>query len=136
MKRILIDTNVILDLLAHRIPFYEATVGVFNLAAKKHISLFISALSVADTFYILRKTLGNKESLVVIRDLLSLAAILPVDQLTINQAIDSEFSDFEDAIQNQAALQNNMEILVTRDLTGFKSSPLPVMTPAEFLAIQ
>lgn len=136
MKRILIDTNVILDLLAHRIPFYEATVGVFNLAAKKRISLFLSALSVADTFYILRKTLGSKESLVVIRDLLSLAAILPVDQLTINQALDSDFPDFEDAIQNQVALQNNMEILVTRDLTGFKSSPLPVITPAELLAIQ
>jgi len=133
MKRIFLDTNIVLDLLAHRMPFYTAAAKLFSLADKKKIKLSISALCLADINYILSKQYPETEVRKILRKFKVLVTVLPLNDKIIDLALNSEFRDFEDAIQYLTAIESDQDLIVTRNQADFKESKIPVMTAGEFI---
>jgi len=133
MIHILLDTNIIIDLLAAREPFYAEAADLFSLADKKTIKLSVSALSLANTHYILSKFTNDQEARKILRNIKVIISVLPLDDKVVDLALNSDFKDFEDGIQYFTAIENDQKLIVTRNKSDFKASKIPVMTPAEFL---
>ena len=130
MRQIFIDTNVIIDFLADRSPFSEHAAILFQLAKEKKIKIFISAISINNTYYILRKVTSHKKALNLISDIEDIVGIQETNRKIIRKAIKSNFNDFEDAIQYYSAIElGAIDIITTRDLKDFKKSELPVLSP-------
>jgi predicted nucleic acid-binding protein len=130
--RVLIDADVILDLLLERQPHFPATVRLFNLLQAGLVRGYLTSLSYANLFYVLRKALRSGPSAVAaLRKLRLLTNVLPVDEKVIDLALASDFSDFEDAIQYYAALEKALDALVTRNRDDYQSSRIPVMSVEE-----
>lgn len=134
MKRVFLDTNIVIDLLAQRMPFYTEAARLFSLADKNEIRLSISALCLADTNYILSGHLPPAEVRIILRKFKVLVNVLPLDDKIADLALNSDFHDFEDAIQYYTAISNEQELIITRNQPDFKESKVPVMTAGEFLA--
>ena len=129
MKRILIDTNIVIDLLAKREQFYQEAAKLFSLADKTKVRLFVSALSFANVNYVLLKQRKPEETKQILRKLKLIVGILDLEEKIINLALnDNDFNDFEDALQYFSATENNIEIIVTRNIKDFRNSKLLVMT--------
>jgi len=131
MKRVLIDTNIILDIALQRIPFVNAADRVFYRIEKGEIKGLITALSVSDIYYVLRKNGGREKAILFIRELVDLVEVLNVNKENIMEAIASEFKDFEDAIQYSVADNNNIDMIITRNISDFKLSKIKVCYPEE-----
>lgn len=135
MKKVLIDTNVVIDLLAKREPFYKSTSRLFTLASKKLITAYVSSLTLVTTHFIVSRELSESETRKVIRRFKSIANVLDLKDVYLNLALDSEFKDFEDAIQYHTALSNNLDAIITRNKRDFKKSNIPVYTTEEYLEL-
>jgi predicted nucleic acid-binding protein len=133
VKSIFLDTNIVLDLLAHRMPFYTEAAKLFSLADKKKIKLSISALCLADSNYILARQHPEMEVRKILRKFKVLVNVLPLDNKISDLALNSEFRDFEDAIQYFTAIENDQDLIITRNQPDFKESNIPVMTAGEFI---
>lgn len=133
MKQILIDTNIVLDLLATRMPFYPEAAELVSLADKKIIILSLSALSLANTHYVLARFKSEISARKILRNFKVLVHILPFDDQIADLALNSDFKDFEDAIQYFTAIENGQELIITRNMSGYRNSQLPVMTAREFI---
>jgi predicted nucleic acid-binding protein len=131
---IFVDTDVILDLLARREPFFAAAARLFSLAEQGNVHICISSLAYANLFYILRKERSSAVATTILKKLSRLVTNLPVDGETVLLALDAGFGDFEDALQYHAALKKGVTCLVTRNVRDFKGSALEVCTAEEFLA--
>lgn len=134
MKKLFVDTNIVIDLLAKREPFYEAAAKLFSLADRGKVELYVSSLTFANTNYVLskmntpikaREILTKFKVLVVVADLND-----KIIELSLN---DKSFSDFEDGLQHYTALENETDIIVTRNLKDFKNAKIPAMTAQAFL---
>ena len=133
MRRILLDTNIVIDLLASREPYYAEAAAIFSLADMKTIKLSVSALSLANTHYILSKFVPEQEACKALRNFKVLVTILPLDDKIVDLALNADFKDFEDAIQYFTAIENNQDMIVTRNQSDFKKSKIPIMTAVEFI---
>jgi predicted nucleic acid-binding protein len=134
MNNLLVDTNVILDLLAKREPFYDSAAKLFSLADKKKVVLSISSLTFANTNYVLTRQRSADETREILRRFSVLVKVLSLDDKVVDLALnDNNFKDFEDGLQYYSAIENGQEIIITRDLNRFKESNIPVMTPEEYL---
>ncbi|RAI92039.1 type II toxin-antitoxin system VapC family toxin [Algoriphagus yeomjeoni] len=133
MSRIFLDTNVILDLLGERDPFYESIAKIATLADQKKITLVVSPLSFTTVDYVLNKYESSDSVWKKLRMFKILCQVCAVNEETIEKALNSEFSDFEDAVQYFTALQSTCSIIITRNGKDFKNSTLPVMTAEEYL---
>lgn len=134
MKKALVDTNIILDLLAKREAFYDSASKLFSLPDLHMIELQISALSIANANYILSKIRNPLDAKGILRRFKVLVSIIPLTDKIIDLALnDMCFSDFEDGLQYYSELGANCKIIITRDKKGFHSAKLPVMTAEEFL---
>jgi predicted nucleic acid-binding protein len=130
-----LDSDVILDYLLRREPFNVPAREIFGFAFNKEIQIYFSSLTVANIHYLLRKHYGNEGALDKITELASFCKILPVSEREIFAAMKSGFSDFEDAIQHFTAIQNpEIEGIITRNLSDYRKSQLPVFTPEVFLS--
>lgn len=135
MKRLLIDINIVIDLLAKREDFYTEASQIFSLADRNKISLAISSLTLANTNYILSKLISAKESREILRKFKVLVDVLSLDDRIIELALsDVKFPDFEDGLQYYSAIENSVDVIITRNKKGFKKSKLPVLTTKEYLA--
>lgn len=133
--RVFVDTNVLLDVLAHREPFYRASAQVWSLAELGEIEAYISAISLNNVYYIVRKAEGKAKADRAMRLLRDVFDSVAPDSKVINQAIDSGCADFEDGEQFHSAIRAKARFLITRNLGGFPRSKLPIVTPEEFLAV-
>jgi len=135
MKKLFIDTNIVIDLLAKREPFYKESAKLFSLADKKKLKLIVSSLTFANTNYILSKlndSVTAREILTKFKVLVTVADLNDkIIELSLN---DKSFSDFEDGLQYYSALEYEADIIITRNLKDFKSSKIPVMTAQSYLA--
>lgn len=134
-QAILIDLNVILDVLQKREPFYEMSARVLACVERGQVEGWIAAHSVTTLFYLLARYQSTDLARVVIGDLLSLLSVAPVDQVVIERALPLPYRDSDDAVQMMAAVQVGAGYLVTRNVRDFQAGPLPVLQPAEFLAL-
>lgn len=134
MSRIFLDTNVILDLLGERIPFFNAIAKVATLADQKKLALIVSPLSFTTIDYVLKKYESSESVLNKLRKFTVICEVCEVNEETINKALNSNIKDFEDAVQYYTALQSNCSIIITRNGNDFKDSIIPIMTAEEYLS--
>ena len=135
MKKILVDTNIVIDLLSERKGFYDEAADLFSQADKKELNLTISSLTFANTNYLLTKLKSAKEAREILRKFKVLVELLSLDDKITELALsDESFSDFEDGLQYYSAIENNVDIIITRNKKDFKNSRLPVLTAKEYLA--
>ena len=136
MNSVLIDTNIVIDLLAKRKDFYEEAAALFSLSDKNKIILTISALTFANTNYVLSKQISENEAREILRKFKVLVEILPLDDKLIELALsDGAFADFEDGLQYYSALENKVDVIITRNKKDFKNAKIPVLTAKEYLAL-
>jgi len=132
MKRIFVDTNIIVDLIADRKPFSKFAIDLFNRAEKKKIKLFTSSHAIATTHYLLKKYIDEKNLRSILFDLTDYITIIPIDTEVIQKGLRSKHKDFEDALQiNCAYSVEKIDCIVTRNVKDFKDSEITVLTPDE-----
>jgi len=131
--KLFIDTNIMLDLLGERIPFYNSIAKIATLADKSQVTLVASALSYATVSYFLTKFENTEKAKDKLRKFKIISEICDLDEVIIEKGLNSNFSDFEDSLQYFSALKSNCSILVTRNGKDFKESQIPVMTADEYL---
>lgn len=131
----MIDTNIVIDLLSQRKDFYTDAADLFSQADKKELNLTISSLTFTNTNYILTKLKSPKESREILRKFKVLVELLSLDDKISELALsDESFPDFEDGLQYYSAIENEVDIIVTRNKKDFKNSKLPILTAKEYLA--
>jgi len=131
--KVLLDTNVILDVLLDREPF--STDAAFLMAKVEHSEIigFACATTITTIHYLCTKILDREATSRHIQSLLSLFAIAPVNRLVLENAFASDFRDFEDAVLHEAAVHAGVQHIVTRNIKNFKNASIPVHEPGEFL---
>lgn len=134
MSRIFLDSNVILDLLGERVPFFDSIAKVATLADQKKLTIIVSPLSFTTIDYVLNKYESSQSVLNKLRKFKIICEICEVNEETIDKALNSNFKDFEDAVQYFTALQSNCSIIITRNGKDFKKSTIPIMTAEEYLS--
>jgi predicted nucleic acid-binding protein len=132
-KEIFIDTDIVLDLLCKREPFYPYAAEVFTMGDKGTLTLVTTPLVFANVFYILRKLLGIEKAKELLRKLRIMLGIVEMDEKIVDLALNSSFSDFEDGIQYFTAREHGIQHLLTRNLRDYKGADVIIQTPEEYL---
>ncbi|MCX2493817.1 PIN domain-containing protein [Pedobacter sp. PF22-3] len=133
-NNIFIDSDILLDFFLKREPHLDHSAKILNLCANRVINGFVTGLIIANIYYLLRKHFQHKDILADFKILFTFLDILIIDKNVIMESIDSEFSDFEDALQNFSAENNGLiNTIVTRNIKDYKKSKLSVLTPEMFL---
>ena len=135
MEKLFIDTNIAIDLLAERKPFYAYAAQLFTIADSGKISLYISSLCFNDLNYMLSKQHNRSTSRRILIQFKAFVNVLAVDDKIVTLALNSAFSDFEDAIQYYTTLDNNIPVIISRNLKDYKESSIPVMTAEMYLKL-
>lgn len=128
-----IDSDVILDLLLNREPFFPYIKLLFNESTNTSFKLNTSALIIANINYVLSKQVGQAAARESITYLIQQINILPFEKADIEVALTSEFNDFEDAIQYYIASKYNCQAIITRNIKDYRQSSIPVLTAEQFL---
>lgn len=134
MDQVLIDTDVLMDFFFDRKPFSSDATEILNLCAEQEIHGFTTPAIISNVYYLLRKTAKHHIIVEKIKQLLTIIDIVNMDGSAVMKALNSEFNDFEDALQNFSAVENgNIQIILTRNIKDFKKSELAVLTPETYL---
>lgn len=133
MKKVFADTNIILDLLGERAPFYESAARLATLADQQKITMVVSPISFATVNYFLSKFESPRIAKEKLRKFKVIVAAATMGNDVVAKSLNSDFDDFEDALQYFCAVESQCEIIITRNGKDFKHALLPVMTADEFL---
>jgi predicted nucleic acid-binding protein len=134
MKNIFLDTNVLMDILANRQPFYKSSAEIYKLGLRKKVVLFTSSNTISTLHYLLKKFTTEENIRQSLDEVTTVLSIIPIDINIIKKSLKSNHKDFEDAIQIVSAQSiNNMDCIVTRDLKDYKFAEIAVLTPDDFL---
>lgn len=133
MKKVFVDTNIIVDLIADRKPFSKYAIEIFSAAEAKKLKLYTSSHSIATTHYLLKKYTEEKELRALLYNLLDFITVIPVDHDVLKKGFRSQHKDFEDAIHIVcASTVENIDCIITRNIKDFKHSEIPAVPPDEF----
>jgi predicted nucleic acid-binding protein len=130
---VLIDTDVVLDLLLKRQPFFTDAFTLWQAADQGRFERYVAAITPINVFHIARKANGAAAAHRVIDELLAVVRVAPVDAVIAQAASSSGFADFEDAVQIASALAIGLDAIVTRNLAGYTAAKLPIYAPADIL---
>jgi len=134
MIKILLDTNVIIDFASKRPGFYEESKNVLSLAMRNKCKAYLTATIVTDIFYILKKENGVTHTINYLKEILLFIDIIGVDKNIVIDALYSGWKDFEDAVQAQTAIANDINAIVTRNVKDYRQlTTIKVLTPTEFI---
>jgi predicted nucleic acid-binding protein len=132
--KVFIDTNLVLDVLAERKPFYETSARIWELVEKRDLTGYLSATTITDVFYILRKQLGSERAYDTVNKIMMVFDITSVSQADIKKALNLGFKDFEDALQVVCAKKTGAKYLITRNKEDFQEAQgIEVVDPEAFL---
>ena len=131
--RILLDTNIILDIALRREPHFTFSVQAFKAIDNKIIFGFVTATTITDIYYIAKREKGHQIALDFISNLIEIIDIIGIDRNIIIKSLVSQISDFEDAIQSISSLLNNIDYIITRNQKDFSKSDIKALTPVEFV---
>lgn len=131
--RLFLDTNIMLDFLGERLPFYDSIAKIATLADKRQITLVVSALSYSTVSYFLSKYENKEIAKEKLRKFKIISEICDLNEQIIEKGLNSDFSDFEDSLQYYSAESSDCNILITRNGKDFKTSSISVMTAEEYL---
>jgi len=127
--RILIDTNVVLDVALERQPYLRTSEQVLLAVEQGKLEGYTSASTFTDLYYLIRRARGRDWALSFLIRLLTFCQIAPVDQNVISNALEANFSDLEDAVQYETAIAHQLEAIVTRNPQDFPENALQILTP-------
>ncbi len=133
MEKVFVDTDIVLDLLGNREPFYIHSANLFSAADKNEIKIYVSSLSFTNLNYILSKQFSSEQAKKKLFKFKTLVTVLSVSDKIVELALSSDFKDFEDGVQYFTAIENNINILLTRNIKDYKAALIPVMTAEQFL---
>jgi predicted nucleic acid-binding protein len=134
--RVLIDTNVALDVLLSRQPYCREASRIIILSEKEVIEGYISASAVTDIYYITRKSYKDKQITIdLIKNILKIISIATTTENNIYQALDLEWNDFEDSVQYVVGASIPVDYIITRNVNDFKNSTIKCVTPEQFINI-
>lgn len=133
MKRVLFDSDVVLDVLAQRQPFVITSAQALNTVTQEQVQGYVSGHAVTNIFYILRRQIGSEAARELLSRLLQRIQVASVTDEVIRQALQSSITDFEDAVTSAAASVARLEMIVTRNTSDFMTSSVPAVMPEEFL---
>ena len=133
MQKIFLDTNIVIDFLGERANFYQPAAKILTLADQKKIEIYTSPTSISNTYFLLSRFANTKFALEKIRKFKVLCSISMMDDEVIEKAINSNFKDFEDAMQYFSALASNCDLIVTRNEKDFKNALIPVLNGESYL---
>jgi len=132
--KVLIDTNIVLDVLLRRADFLDASYNVLKLSTLDKMGIFVTANGITDIYYILHRTNKDseksKEAIIRLLDLVSIADVTASD---ITNALSSKVTDFEDALAGVIAKRIKADCIITRNTKDFNNSPVPAIDPKDFL---
>ena len=131
--KVLIDTNIILDVLCKRPKFYEDSAKIFKMCEVKEITGVISALSVPNIIYIMRKELDEEKTREILDTLFLIFTVADLKADDLKRASEMKFKDYEDAVQSACAFRVNADYIITRNIKDFEQSRVSVIKPSEFL---
>lgn len=132
--RIFLDLNVLLDFFLNRLPWAADAAAILQAQQASRVRASVAAFTLPTLFYILRKARGAAVALRAVRGCLDDLDVIPVDRATLEAAYASSGPDFEDNLQLACAIQAGVDIIVTRDPSGFTGAPVPVLSPADLVA--
>ncbi len=130
-----LDTNIVIDHLQQRQPFFQSVKNLLLEAVKQKHELIIAANSIDNIYYILSKKIPGPVILKGIGEFLTIASVAPVDGVVIRMALNSGWKDFEDAIQYFTAIEAGANLIVTRDVSGYEEQRVKVVTPEDALLL-
>lgn len=133
MEKVFVDRDIVLDLLGNREPFYIHSANLFSAADKNEIKIYVSSLSFTNLNYILSKQFSSEQAKKKLFKFKTLVTVLSVSDKIVELALSSDFKDFEDGVQYFTAIENNINILLTRNIKDYKAALIPVMTAEQFL---
>lgn len=134
MRRVLIDTDVILDFFFDREPFSNDAAKVLSLCESREISGFLTSVIISNVYYLLRRSSTHEKVIEKLTQLITITEVLTTDKDAVLKALNSNFSDFEDALQNYSAeLNGQIDLILTRNIKDYKNSALGTMTPGNYL---
>lgn len=133
MKGVLLDTNIVLDFALERREFFEKSKELLLLINELKIPAFVTATTVTDIYYILKKSKGHDLTVSFLKGLFDFIDICIVNKKSILNALNSEFHDFEDAVQSFSAFEIGLKTIITRNVSDFKNSNLNLLTPSIFI---
>jgi predicted nucleic acid-binding protein len=131
--RVLLDTDIVLDVIAERVPFAAAASQLLDFAERSLFEAYISGITPINIFYIARKAKSGGDLRRAIEQLLRAVRVCPVDHAVLVSALSSPIVDYEDAVQHASAVAGMLDAIVTRNLDDYKNAALPVYSPADFL---
>ncbi|WKN41283.1 type II toxin-antitoxin system VapC family toxin [Tunicatimonas pelagia] len=131
--KLFLDTNIMLDLLGEREPFYQPTAKLASLVDNGSLDFTVSALSFATVNYFLAKFEDSQTATEKLRKFRVLSSVVGVDEEIVDKGLNANFKDFEDALQYFCALKADCQVLITRNAKDFKGASIPVMTVDEYL---
>jgi len=132
-KLIFVDSDVILDVLEKREPFYSYSAQILTLGDEKKIKLVTTSLVFSNVYYLLRKHLGIDKAKESLRKLRVIVDVISVNAKEVDLALNSEMSDFEDALQYFTAMNSKIGFIITRNVRDYKNPKLIVQTPQEYI---
>jgi predicted nucleic acid-binding protein len=135
VKRILFDTNVVLDVLLDRQPHIEASAAAWAAVESGKLEGLLAAHAVTTIHYLIRKELGNTKAKRIVSAILGVFGIAAIDGAVVQEALQLPFSDFEDAVTAAAAFSAGCDCIVTRDPKGFRGSPVRCLAPEAVTAL-
>jgi len=134
MDKVLIDADVLLDFFFDRKPFARFSTEILNLCEENKLSGFTTPVIISNVYYLLSKTAKHNIIVEKLKQLLNIIEIIKIDKNAVLDALNSNFKDFEDALQNFSAIENGeIKIILTRNIKDFKTSELAILTPEIYL---
>ena len=135
MMRVLMDTNVILDIAIGREPHFSDSSSLFKKLDRDKISGFVTVTTITDIYYIAKRILGHQGTLDFIINLIEVIDVLEVNREILIISLSSRFPDFEDAIQSFVSLANKLDYIITRNQKDYINSEIKAISPKDFLEL-
>ncbi len=134
MNKLFIDSDIFLDVLLNRKKFVDNSAKIFDLSSRGNYQLFSSSICISNTYYICSNLVGKQTARKNLNLVKPLFEICTTSDLAVEQALNSDFSDLEDAFQYYTVIENGLDVIITRNIKDFKLAEIPVLTPSEFLS--
>ncbi len=137
VSKLFIDSDVVIDFFMDREPFANPASEIFDLNEKGKLRLYLSAVSINNIYYIVRKYLGHKKTIEIVEELTEMTEIVGTTRKEIVQALKNNFKDYEDSVQYSTALTiAGIEAIITRNVKDYKNSEIAVFTPINYLKMK
>lgn len=135
--KLFVDSDVVIDFFTDREPHVNPASELFELNEQGIVKLYISAVSINNIYYIVRRFLGHKKTIEVVELLTEMTEIIGTTKKEIVQALKNNFSDYEDSVQYSSALTiKSLDAIITRNIKDYRNSTIAVMTPLNFLKMK